>query len=39
VSITTEETMVVAAKVDTICQQELSNVYGFNYEDEDDDTL
>jgi hypothetical protein len=31
--------MVAAAEVDSIHQQELSDVDGFNSEDEDDDTL
>jgi hypothetical protein len=39
VPITSEETMVAAAEVDSIRQQELSDVDGFNSEDEDDDTL
>jgi hypothetical protein len=39
VPITSKEAMVVAAEVDAICQQELSDVDGFNSEDEEDDTL
>jgi hypothetical protein len=39
VLITGEEIVVVAAEVDEICQQELSDVDVFNSEDEDDDTL
>jgi hypothetical protein len=39
VPITGEETVVVAAEVDAICQQELSDVDGYNSEGEDDDTL
>jgi hypothetical protein len=34
-----EETVVAAAKVDAICQQEMSYVDGFNSEDKDDNTL
>jgi hypothetical protein len=39
VPITCEETVIAAAEVDAIRQQELSDVDGFNSEDEDDDTL
>jgi hypothetical protein len=39
VPITSEETMVAAVEVDAICYQELSDVDGFNFEDEDEDTL
>jgi hypothetical protein len=39
VPITSEETMVAATEVDAIRQQELSDVDGFNSEDENDDTL
>jgi hypothetical protein len=39
VPITGEVTMVAATEVDAIRQQELSDVDGFNFEDEDDDTL
>jgi hypothetical protein len=37
--ITCEETVVAATEVDAIRQQELFDVDGFNFEDEDDDTL
>jgi hypothetical protein len=39
VPITGDVTMVAATEVDAIRQQELSDVDGFNSEDEDDDTL
>jgi hypothetical protein len=39
VPITSEETIVAAAEVGPIRQQELSDVDGFNFEDEDDDSL
>jgi hypothetical protein len=39
VPITGEETVVAATEVDAIRQQELSDVDGFNSEDEDGDTL